>query len=1434
LQVAIDCLKIPDRACRLGKAALISANCEDFIEFFSNNLLMRISDITLGTVRLEDILRQRIIECLSRLDEEEKQFLLGRIQFAANRQIKSTSELREIGIDVIMGALGSRGKVFLEEICSDPRARKQIVDAVPNELCSKLNKELSDIAKKCEFPTIKLPNWFPTIDIIASISISIEVAITDAILVALIELIKSILEQILNCEDGFKTPDFGQFNLTDMLARTFDIGIDTDSFFSLQTNTMKMISLGTLGAEYSINSLIGLTNDVGALISPSEMANLLNGDIDPDVMALINCLIDTKYPGLRSALNSSAKIDDFYKGFGDVLDKKQLLEQIAQLNRPEILSSDDVCAIPEDLNFRRLLENKGLTPEEINRQVEMATKRKEDLFDGFLNNLLKGNPLEDALPPIFCTINSNGKEEGIIKGHHPSFTYMMDKTIDVIYDGVYMTFNNEISNFTNALRETTAVQIPRAIERKINVEGVTEDGKTFKEEVENPEFRRLISQGVSVKEPEDLDKEAVIVYEDMQFTTGFAARGLKENLKNIQLNQRLFNVDVRGNVSFVIPNMIDVNKLSSATLLKNINSVTKDPTLLKTINNFKNVKDVANISEYYIQYRPSNLLKEGKDEYSIDIQKFDVSDNKIVETEVAVATVDEIKPEVLNFIQSRKLEHDVPQRSVFEPEMESSLPQSYFGSFITKVWKEGAPIYINGISVSKPHYAVGVAAEKLLNKIDTKLKNEFKTIAYKNLFVDTFASFAEQVSKSPLFNLKVLSLLDFTPDSISGKCRPHLLNLDDIKMKMRDAMMNNVCVETLFPTTDGLGKQTPNSMEREGINGAIRTLVRLITIENILRTIFVFSEFKINISEDIDSTIVNYIANKIYKELLNIGEITKDDKFAQQFAEQTLLSYNVAAETGEIEADKTDNFEIAARYYINIEIKSVVEQIASLAKKTDGTNQLELDRILISDYLPLFDTDRAILSEAAGPRFVKSETKKSLQIRDFKQTEIEETLAQNIRNAESLSGRVNFSFDNGNFILERYVRVSYKNEEDRFNRLLNAVVATTDQQATLLSESRKIKRGQFGVLRLKDFEQVLKTIILPETIVNGTKLEDIIESLHFGLRLVYVPPLNEEKLFGTLSSVESVSREILKDTESNKIKINNEVDLNKSFIVEESVQTTELVQSSLTFETHQKQRTREVYQFPIVCVEIPEDINFLARNTNVPGVITVLWNDKRTRLRESLLATEEYKFIFGYCIPVDRMFSLLSLYNITYLSNLEPVRNLFEGTKIAIKSVFSLLLNSGNYQYSDAYIEQMGGNAGLNTTSINNVDTDPKVPGVNVAAMALRTPILILKGLVELIDPNISRARKIVDIAKANGKNVPIHVASLGQLPMNVFMPYPMGIGIGAPISPLGFIYLALNIDDIFSDAQGKEVKRNDIGAEFGIDFSGFGGKIKCPDKGKK
>jgi len=95
-----------------------------------------------------------------------------------------------------------------------------------------------------------------------------------------------------------------------------------------------------------------LVGDITALISPSELANLLNGNADIEVVALANCLIDTKYQGLKSSFNSSAKIDDFFKSLGDVLDKRPLLEQIAQQSRPEILRSGEICELPEDSNYR--------------------------------------------------------------------------------------------------------------------------------------------------------------------------------------------------------------------------------------------------------------------------------------------------------------------------------------------------------------------------------------------------------------------------------------------------------------------------------------------------------------------------------------------------------------------------------------------------------------------------------------------------------------------------------------------------------------------------------------------------------------------------------------------------------------------------------------------------------------------------------------------------------------------------------------------------------------------------------------------------------------------------------------------------------------------------------------------------------------------------
>lgn len=1489
LQIALDCLKVADRACRIGKAALLSATCEDFLNFFSGSLVMRIMNIS----ELEKVVRGRIIDCLSRVNDEDRVFLMGRIQFKSGIAVQSIGDLQNISIDVIIDALGARGKKFLHEICSDPAARRQIVDAIPNDVCSALQNELSDIVKKCEFPTITLPDFFPTIDIIADISIAIELAITDAILVALLELIKSMIDQILNCEDGFKTPNFGALNWADLLAKTFNVNVASDSFISLKSNLMGSIALraGLAGAE----TLIGLVDDVSALASPGELANLLNGDADPDIIKLIRCLIDKKYQSLSSSLDSDGKIDDFFKMLGDALDKGPLLEQIGQLNAPAVIRFDEICEVPEDNNFRTLLANKGLTKEEIDNQVAAAKKRKEDMFDNLMNNLLKGNPLSDALPPIFCKTGPNGKATGLVQRDHPSFTFMLDKTIDLVYDGVHMSFNNEISNFVSVLKEITTVPVPRAVERRIEVTAETEDGEQTTE-VENPEFRRLISQGVSVENPND-DGDPVIVFEDAQFTTGFAAQGLKKNLETLDTDSRLFKFDPTGKISLVIPNFVDTNNLSDKISKIKPGNV-KDPTLLDFLNKFQQSQNAGtnNVTEYNIDYNFLLNKDAKKNDFSITINKHDASQNITVPMEQPLHVSADVPPNILNFIQNKKLKRDEPNRFGFgTPE-----PQAYFGSYIADIWNGGASIYRDGVLASKPNYTKGVSAPSTINAVNSQLRDKFKIEAHQNLFVDIFSVLSKQVAKSPLFNLKVFSLLDFTPDVIPGQCEPHLLDLAKIKKKMKKAIEDSKCEEDLFPTTSGQGKNVPNSMEREGINGAIRTFIRLIVIENILKSIFVFSEFRITDISQLDNTISSFFARRVLVELTRTGEITKDPVFGQQFTKELLQSYNLSIAKGEIEAEKTTEFEVAAEYYVKIEVASVIKRIIGLMKRRDGANNIDLDKILMTQYVPMFDVQS---SDGITPRFAKHE-QKFFETRNFQNLFATQTIEDakgnkidvpvTIREGKEADQAANvsqgipfvgnsptpISLGNGNFVLERYVRIAYKNEEHRLNTKVDAAKAdalktkkskpspqnvsahgfgryhpqpSTANLSLTSSETKKvtdeIKRKQFGVLSFNDFNALLKDVIVPEIkSMQRSGLDfagpepydfnkgmtDIFTSITYGLRLVYVPPLGTQDTFDDASiGFNGLLSSIVHDDVP---KIDDVITLDKSFKVSEKItETTTTVRiDSVQGRTVQGapvrvDRTRDVFEFPLICSEISENLQTVSFDLNNIDVMSK-WTKQSEQLLNNLMATDEYDFLFHYCIPIDKMFALLLIYNITYLSGLEKVSTLFDGTKIAIKSVFQALLNSGNYRYEDQYVnDQLGGNIGLNTNGLNNADTKPDIPGTSVAAMAARTPFLILKGLVELTDLNINIARKVTDIAKANGKNIPIIVPSLAQLPMNVFPPPPMGPGIGVPITPLGFVYLALNIDEIFDAAKGKDVKRDDIGVEVGIDFKGP--QTSCPDE---
>jgi len=149
------------------------------------------------------------------------------------------------------------------------------------------------------------------------------------------------------------------------------------------------------------------------------------------------------------------------------------------------------------------------------------------------------------------------------------------------------------------------------------------------------------------------------------------------------------------------------------------------------------------------------------------------------------------------------------------------------------------------------------------------------------------------------------------------------------------------------------------------------------------------------------------------------------------------------------------------------------------------------------------------------------------------------------------------------------------------------------------------------------------------------------------------------------------------------------------------------------------------------------------------------------------------------------------------------------------------MINSGNYKYTDEI-----DNKAMSQSDLGTDIGDNNPVGIDLASMAVKFPLMILKALTELTDPNIALAKLITDGANAGinkledlGEeylgtctdipDIPILPVSMALLPMNVFPPPPFGPGIGPPLTPLGFAYLTMfGIADPLAPKSEKERKR--------------------------
>ena len=381
-----------------------------------------------------------------------------------------------------------------------------------------------------------------------------------------------------------------------------------------------------------------------------------------------------------------------------------------------------------------------------------------------------------------------------------------------------------------------------------------------------------------------------------------------------------------------------------------------------------------------------------------------------------------------------------------------------------------------------------------------------------------------------------------------------------------------------------------------------------------------------------------------------------------------------------------------------------------------------------------------------------------------------------------------FDLSNGNFILERYIE------------------HTPIPGSPAASAFTGFDEGKIS---LEKFAEILRDM-------GQGRIIDSFASVSLGLRITYVPALDPAGFadVGHLSEVQNdLATQAGGDNPVPISIIEKAYNLKEQFEVGPDIRGGAI--QGRTFEQPQKPGDpptaisveRRVATIPLFSssVSIREDLTLAefankVYNAATPQAPSPYWLAKSENLQVGLRNQPEFRFLFEYCFPLDRMMFLVMLYNMTYFSVDKEVINLFTNTKQSLKTVFQTLLNSGDYSYEDPTMKSIGGNKGVMTLAQNNQE----IPGIDLIAMAAKTPLLILKGIVELIDPNIGIAKKIHDGALQAGKDLPMPLCSIMGLPMNIipFMP-------GPPITPLGFPYLIMDLVHMNMSPEEKQLRKD-------------------------
>ena len=1292
-----------------------------------------------------------------------------------------------------------------------------------------VNAFAEDVIAILKIPTITLDDLIPTVDIMWDIAEQVGRAILESVKTALMAMVKQIILNLLeSCGDpnALSKVSFGGVPIGAAFARggvagvlesgvvgTLAAGAGEAALSGLTTGlklTGKMpeeskkflLNLNTFVSNDKVQELASegfaplrqVIDQISAVLTPGEMSKLLQGKAPESVTKMIKNVTN----GLANApeapagttviselLNTPDKANDFFLNIGKMIDEEPILKQIEDFEKLVPSLAGGLCDFDDSLLRQKLLSDKGLGPTEAKEQIEASRNRARSRINELAKILEKPNALDGTMPPVFCTYKDGKLQQGLVNRNHDSFMFMMNTTLDTVFDGVRNSFNEDISRVPSLMKIDVPGEV-KSISRTSKASTAAPGTSNINGQLweMNPQFEMAVKEGYRPNPP--YWKAPILNSDGTTNDNPSAAQISKAHRKTIEWNhsksplqkstmENTFMPGLSGPAgnynnfetslgwapgSRVVGTPIKQNqnarKLLNADrkilqlsiddpgsgLLRGFGGVGKSAARISielARRNPKLAKLFTGINKYAILCASFEDAAARKDKFSVLIKADgDTFYNHLYNTD--------IKKPALNVIQDRNLKSDFTG-SAF------STKEKHFAHFLQKIWSGGENIYtLNSDSpIEKPSYGKGLitipagdGVAKAISK-DQGDPGDVRTKNVRSLFEelhrDLMASCLTEVGKSKLLvgGGQVFDLLNLNPSCPD----PGLLGLDGIKQSVLNMYNNIQCFENSLPNVTGLGDNRNNATEQSILFGTIKATARVYAFEAVLKCLITFSQFMV---EDVDEVFVGYIRDKIIIDI-------KAKKYLVPFLAEVLKAYNSATHSTEV------NRHIALDWFIREELKYAVDRLLTVS----GVDKTEkhIDNFILNavqtGLIPEFN--------AAGTGSEKF---------------------QRVNESENLLGRYHVGdlreirgikdWRNGNFYLEKYIRadIDYTSEDakDQFgfsegemNYSHYAGTAPASAPAGDAADQGRFEgitnASQFPKWFYNEFRNFSagsvksnKTIKIPadpECNPSGLSFEGVLKkrgslgtcykNLRYGLRLV-CQVTQDLGVGGGISNntfFSSIKDEVFPPT-SISPSVERAMKLNKTYYVEER---TYISNDLLGRGTHHV----EAFTFPIVCIEddIPldtsiEDIisSFAGDPSSPNNFFNQGYNIAYSKLIQKMKKTDEWSFIFDYCFPLKRLVSLAALYNTIYLLPFPGLEKVFTNTKEQLRMSFLSTLNSGNYQYNDP---------DWTNKHLNQAGLRQEIPGLDFGDMAAKFLVALLKGAGESFSPNIAIAKKLKDLA---------------------------------------------------------------------------------------